>query len=264
MRVSVITINYNNAEGLEQTIQSVVNQQFSDFEYIVIDGGSNDGSKQILQKYSDKITYWISEPDKGIYEAMKKGIVKSKGEYLHFLNSGDIYADNDVLFNVFQNKEYSDPLLRGIQICNDKNGVFRWYNHGDRDITLYDLYTDTMQHQATFIKRTLFDKYGLYDERYKIVSDWKFFLQAILGDETSFYLGIDIVIFDMTGMSNNPELHDLMYKERYAVFDEVIPKTIRPDYDRIIALEKENQHLRRYKKYIKLGKFIHRLKGRPD
>ncbi|GAB6122871.1 glycosyltransferase family 2 protein [Dysgonomonas termitidis] len=259
MRVSVITINYNNGTGLEKTIRSVIKQSYIDYEYIVIDGGSTDSSKQILEIYSDKITCWVSEPDKGIYEAMNKGIIRAKGEFCHFLNSGDIYADDEVLRKIFENKEYSVPLLRGVQICAADTGIFRWRNHGNRDVTLFDLYVDTMQHQATFIRRSLFDKYGLYDIKYKIVSDWKFFMQTMLGDEKSVFLDMDIVIFDMTGISNDPKYYGLMCEERNKVIDELIPKTIRATFDHVIELEKEK---RKYRRYIRLGKFINKLKGK--
>lgn len=259
MRVSIITINYNNALGLEKTIKSVIEQTYTDFEFIILDGGSTDNSAQIIESYLDKITYAVSEPDKGIYDAMNKGILRARGEFCHFLNSGDIYADKDVLFNVFSEKVYSEPLLRGIQICNADTGIFRWYNHGNRDVTLFDLYVDTMQHQATFIKRCLFEKYGLYDDRYKIASDWKFFIQTMIGGETSFYLNMDVVIFDMTGISNNPEFRDLMFKERSQIIEETIPKTITSDYDRLIAMQKE---ARKYRRYIRIGKFFNKLKSR--
>ncbi|GAB6009246.1 glycosyltransferase family 2 protein [Dysgonomonas reticulitermitis] len=239
MKVSVITINYNNAAGLEKTIKSVLSQSYQDFEYIVIDGGSADRSREILESYSEEIDYWISEPDNGIYNAMNKGIRQATGQYLHFLNSGDTYASDNVLENVFRNKEYKDPILRGIQICDCGTHQFRWYNHGLEDITLYHLYVDTLQHQATFINATLFKKYGLYDEKYRIGSDWKFFIQAILGGESSFYLNIDIVIFDMTGISNNPKYKKLMYEERALIMDELIPKTIQRNYDRLISLDKQ-------------------------
>ena len=93
-KVSVITISYNNAEGLRRTIESVVAQNYSDYEYIIIDGGSTDNSLQIIESYASHISYWVSEPDKGVYNAMNKGIAQAKGEYLHFLNSGDCYDEN--------------------------------------------------------------------------------------------------------------------------------------------------------------------------
>ena len=97
MKYSIITVNYNNKEGLRKTIESVISQTFRDFEYIVIDGGSSDGSAELLKEYSDKITYWVSEPDKGIYNGMNKGIAKATGDYLNFMNSGDCFYDQQVL-----------------------------------------------------------------------------------------------------------------------------------------------------------------------
>ena len=101
MKYSIITINYNNRDGLENTIKSVINQTCQDFEYIVIDGGSTDGSVDVINKYADKIDYWISEPDKGIYNAMNKGILRAHGEYLNFMNSGDYFYDNEVLEKMY-------------------------------------------------------------------------------------------------------------------------------------------------------------------
>ena len=111
MKYSIITINYNNKDGLEKTILSVINQTCQDFEYIIIDGGSTDGSVDVIKKYADRIDYWVSEPDKGIYNAMNKGIIKAKGEYLNFMNSGDCFYDNEVLSNVYQNGMCSEMIV---------------------------------------------------------------------------------------------------------------------------------------------------------
>lgn len=239
MRVSVITINFNNAVGLDKTIKSVLSQTYLDYEFIVIDGGSTDGSKDIIDTFSDQIAYWVSEPDKGIYNAMNKGIRQATGDYLHFLNSGDIYASDDVLENVFKNKDYSAKILRGIQICDCGTHQFRWYNHGTGDITLYHLYVDSLRHQATFIARSLFSKYGLYDEDYKIASDWKFFLQAMMGGESTLFIDIDVVLFDMTGISNDPKWENILLAEKNKMQEEIIPQTIRSDYDRLIEQDKQ-------------------------
>ncbi|MBK5721752.1 glycosyltransferase [Dysgonomonas sp. Marseille-P4677] len=257
MKLSIITINFNNASGLQKTINSVLSQTYKNYEYIVIDGGSTDGSKELIESYSDKIDYWVSEPDKGIYNAMNKGIRQAKGEYLHFLNSGDIYANNYVLQEVFEQKTYESPILRGIQICDNKGCQTKWINRGNRDITLYDLYIDTLQHQATFIHQDLFKKYGLYDEKYKIVSDWIFFLKAMLGGESSTYLNFDIVIFDMTGISNNAEFRKTMFNERKQIISELIPRTVQTDYERLTLLQK---HTDKYGQYFYMIDFINNNK----
>lgn len=237
-KVSIITISYNNAKGLLRTIESVVNQTYTDYEYIIIDGGSSDSSKQIIESFSDRITYWVSEPDKGVYNAMNKGIAVAKGEYLHFLNSGDSYATSDVLERTFT-KEYSEPLLRGIQICDYGTHQVRWANLGDREVTLYDMFVNTLLHQATFIRHDMFDKYGKYDETLKIVSDWKFFFQAILGGERTAFLNFDIVLFEMEGISTNKSHGERHLEERRRVIKELMPRNMLSDYERLRFLESD-------------------------
>ncbi len=110
VKLSIITVNLNNSAGLRKTIESIVKQTFKDFEYIIIDGGSTDGSAEVIKEFADKITYWVSEPDKGIYNAMNKGILHAKGEYLLFLNSGDWLADDDLLSKVFCEPRTADII----------------------------------------------------------------------------------------------------------------------------------------------------------
>lgn len=235
-KVSVITISYNNAEGLRKTIDSVISQDFDDYEYIVIDGGSSDGSKDVLESYGNKIDYWVSEPDKGIYHAMNKGIIRAKGEYLHFLNSSDVYASGNVLSKLFR-ADYTEPLIRTVQICD--YGTYRktWSNLGNKEVTLYDLYTSTLLHQATFIHRSLFDKYGLYDENLKIVSDWKFFLKVILGGEKTVFVDLESIVFEMNGISTTQSYGEIHLKERAQVLKELMPPNTIPDYERLKKLE---------------------------
>lgn len=235
-KVSIITISYNNAKGLLRTIESVISQTYTDYEYIIIDGGSSDNSKQIIESFSDKITYWVSEADKGVYHAMNKGIAVARGEYLHFLNSGDSYATLDVLEKVFT-KEYSEPLLRGVQICDYGTHRVRWENLGNREVTLYDMFVNTMLHQATFIRRDMFERYGNYDEALKIVSDWKFFFQAILGGEKTAFLNLDVVLFEMEGISTNKSHGERHLEERRKVIRELMPHNLLTDYERLRSLE---------------------------
>ena len=112
MKLSIITVNLNNLEGLKKTYESVVCQTFTDYEWIVIDGGSTDGSREFIEQHQDKFAYWCSEPDKGIYNAMNKGIMRAKGEYLNFMNSGDCFACKETLAGVF-NKPRKEDILYG-------------------------------------------------------------------------------------------------------------------------------------------------------
>lgn len=232
-KISIITVNYNNADGLEKTIKSVVEQSYSLFEYIIIDGNSTDSSVDVIKKYADNITHWVSEKDKGIFDAMNKGIKKATGDYCHFLNSGDLFVQSDVLNRIFGNKEYTAPFINGNQL-NDFGAHRQKVPCLNRTLTLYDFYWGTIKHQATFIRRDLFETYGLYDDNLRIISDWKFFLQTIgLHNEQPVFVDVDIVVFEWNGMSTNPQLTERHHKERQAVLDEFIPKPIQADYERL-------------------------------
>ncbi|MDI6034171.1 glycosyltransferase family 2 protein [Flavobacterium sp. LB2P84] len=182
-KLSIITINYNNLEGLKRTLESVVNQTLQEFEYIVIDGGSTDGSLAYIESQNANIDYWISEPDTGIYNAMNKGIVKANGEYLLFLNSGDHFYNNEVL------EESSLYFNSHDLICFDvhmiKNGNSRTVKHPDK-LRFSDFYLNGLNHQSVLIRKELFETVGLYDENLKIVSDWKFFILALFVHNCSY------------------------------------------------------------------------------
>lgn len=212
MKLSVITINYNNVKGLKKTIDSVINQTYKDFEYIVIDGASNDGSIDIIKEYKSKIDYWVSEKDKGIYNAMNKGILAAKGNYLLFLNSGDCLVSNKILATAASYLgQYS--ILYG-------DGVIT--GEGDKEIlikipdqlTLKHFTRASLFHPSTFIKRELFDTYGLYNEKNKIVSDWEFFLKTIVVNNVS-AKKIDLVVSKAEdgGMSRDVKNTDLLWAE---------------------------------------------------
>lgn len=235
MKLSIITINLNNASGLRKTIESVVNQTFTDFEYIIIDGGSTDGSVDLIREYQHRINYWVSEPDKGIYNAMNKGIVKAKGEYLQFLNSGDRLYCQSGLWDVLSNKFSVEIVTANMQkIFPDKStqvdkGQAYQRKQENKRLTLYDLFNGTINHSCSFIKRELFQKYGLYDESLKIVSDWKFFLLTVgLNNVKVEHIDIIVSEFDMTGISNQNE--KLLLYEREKVINQLLPDSIRVDY----------------------------------
>jgi glycosyltransferase involved in cell wall biosynthesis len=227
-RLSIITINYNNAAGLQKTIESVASQTSADFEYIVIDGGSTDGSTEVIRRYEDKITYWISEPDRGIYHAMNKGILLAKGEYCHFLNSGDYLVGKDVTERMLHQMP-DCSILYGNKIREINGKLVTQKSYAGRPITLLDMYRSTIFHASAYIKRSLFDQYGLYDESLKMVSDWKFYLITVgLHNEKVVYRDIDVVWFDTQGISSIDRALD--QKERTQVLQQVLPKSILLDY----------------------------------
>ncbi len=211
-KLSIITVNLNNAEGLKKTIESVVNQTFTDYEYIIIDGGSTDGSVDIIKQYADKITYWVSEPDKGIYNGMNKGILKAKGEYCLFLNSGDYLFNEKILSDVFYNLPEYDIVYGNGYSCS-KNDVIIKYEIPEK-LKLSYFYSDSIFHASTFIKKELFEKFGLYNEENKIVSDWEFFIKTIFVNNVhAKKIPYEISVIEEGGISRSVENKPLLQKE---------------------------------------------------
>ena len=230
MKLSIITVNLNNKNGLQKTIDSVVTQTFKDFEWIVIDGDSTDGSKELIEKFSDYISYWVSEPDKGIYNAMNKGIMAAKGEFLLFLNSGDELYDNNTLSHVFKLNINSD-IISGQVERSDTHQLLRHYNPN----ICSQIYDDTLNHQGTFIKRILCEKYK-YDENLRIVSDWKFWVEAIIINKASVTVIDNIItIQDMEGLSNRNK--SLLREERNRIKCVYFPSYVQNEIDTLKKLK---------------------------
>jgi glycosyltransferase involved in cell wall biosynthesis len=210
--LTIITINYNDSAGLQKTIDSVKNQNYKPIEFIIIDGGSNDGSKEVIERNASIITYWVSEKDNGIYNAMNKGIQKATGAYLFFLNSGDYLYSPDSLKLLLAGNNNED-IIYGDIFMQEKNGV--WLKEHSPILTFEYFLKDNLGHQSTVIKRALFEKVGLYNEEYKIVADWDFFIRAIcLYSAFCKYVNIPISFFYRDGISSDPANNDLANKEK--------------------------------------------------
>ena len=263
MKLSIITINYNNAEGLRKTLASVAAQTFRDFEHIIVDGGSMDGSVEVIREYEQSLASrlsplasnlkWLSEPDSGIYNAMNKGIKMTKGEYLLFLNSGDYLVDADTLKNVFADADDVD-IIYGDRINVWKDGLERNRDSFPDHITGYFLYRGMISHQASFIKSDLFVKYGLYREDLKYGADWEFFLRTFLLYNCPYqHIYQNVVYFDCVGISSVAENNKEMWDERKRVFAETLP-AFAEDY---MLMEHYQEMLRGYdKRANQLGKII--------
>lgn len=232
MKYSVITINFNNCEGLRKTIMSVVAQTYKDYEYIVIDGGSTDGSVDVIKEYSDSIMYWVSEPDSGIYNAMNKGVAQAHGDYCIFMNSGDFFYNAKVLES-FSNYNMQEDLVIG-NLVSVRDGCVL-FAPPQRDISMYYLYSGTIPHQSSFIKTELLRLYP-YDESLRIVSDWKFFVQIVVLHNCSVrYIDAVVAKFDTDGIStSNP---DKMWREKERVLKSMFPERIQLDYKIMKASE---------------------------
>ncbi|WP_316846608.1 glycosyltransferase family 2 protein [Pedobacter psychrodurus] len=253
MKVSIITINYNNINGLEKTIESVINQTHNDIEYLIIDGGSNDGSVEIIKQYAEKINYYVSEKDGGIYNAMNKGINKATGDYFLFINSGDSLIDSNILTEIMSENRVED-LIYGNLLLFDAEKQWTW-NLPDK-LTFRDFYNSTIPHPGTFIKRELFNKVGLYDETLKIVSDWKFFLLALTKYSAS-YVHINKIItkYSYDGISSREENFRKIDAERY----EVLRREFNFMLDDYLELEKLSSEMKKIKNFLKIRKFFKSL-----
>ena len=317
MKLSIITINYNNAEGLRKTLASVASQTYADIEHVIVDGGSTDGSVEIIREYADNEAIrlqgytairqekngkaddalpnrpiassphrheirWISEPDKGIYNAMNKGIRMATGEYIEVLNSGDILAVDDVTERMMaalaqQVRGYRLEVIgNGNSIAENtalspnslitsspiENGPAIFYGNmikvnaqgqvvgksGYTEYSLRQFYSSTLNHDCAYIRRDLFEEYGLYDENLKIVSDWKWYLQAIgLGRVKPEYVDIDVTIFDDGGISETNLA--LRNAERRQVLEELLPPAVLWDYDTHAFEMEQMKRLRRWHLY---------------
>lgn len=201
--LSIITINYNNLPGLQKTMQSVFEQTFTDYEYIIIDGGSTDGSKEYIHQYANKLAYWVSEKDKGIYDAINKGILKANGEYCMFLNSGDFLLRTNVLESAFKIVENNDSDIYYADVCLEEVNGETWVQHHAPVLDLKFLQKRTLNHQASLIRSSLFNELGLYNLDHGLAADYAFYLKAFLSKKKFLYISDVWVQYKRDGISSN-------------------------------------------------------------
>lgn len=235
MKYSIITVNFNNKEGLRKTIESVIRQTFHDFEFIVIDGGSTDGSTDVLKEYDAHINYWVSEPDGGIYQGMNKGIKKATGEYLNFMNSGDCFYNEKVLQHVF-NKHLTCDIIVGKDYHYNPQTQQGFSTILPPRISMLTFYIQTLPHQSSFFKRELFTN-TLYDETLKIVADIKFYIQKICVEDCSMEL-IDEIICKREPDGISKSCNERRIAEHQAVLAGYLPKGSIKDYQTLALLDK--------------------------
>lgn len=283
MKLTIVTINYNNAPGLKKTLESVLCQTSTDFEYIIVDGASSDLSLQMISdkqllingisEFNGIPVTCISELDSGIYNAMNKGIRIAKGDYIQFLNSGDVLVGTDVieqmlarLDNTFLNEvnKCQNPRLEAIPILYGNmlkaipEGLLRDKGFAGKPPDIYDFYKGTLNHSPTFIKRTLFDDYGMYDESLRIVSDWKWYFQVIaLNNVMPIYVDIDVTIFDMTGISTINS--GLDKEERKLTLEVLLPRSVLVFFDENDDIIEQFLRVSKIKAVYKILIFIERI-----
>lgn len=286
MKLSIITINYNNAEGLCKTLASVASQTYRNIEHIIVDGDSTDSSIDVIKEYENTIKQsvsidqstiqvtWISEKDNGIYNAMNKGIEIALGrrvvnalnrseqredknkelcDYIWILNSGDCIANPDVIARMMGILEKNSCLLLLGNIVKvslaGKKVSEKKISHANLpkplDVSMLTFYKSTVPQDAAFVRRDLFEKYGLFDEAMKICADWKIYMNMIaFGDVVPMYVDLDVVLFDMTGVSNAN--NELRLSERRAYLEHVLPTSVLKDYDNFCFPILQYQRLKKY------------------
>lgn len=213
-KVSIITVCRNEVNSIEQTIKSVLEQDYSSIEYIVLDGLSTDGTINIINKYNNQIEIFVSEKDKGIYDAMNKAIDLSKGEILFFLNANDTFFNTHIVSSAISKMNstgsdlaYGDIMTTG----NHKNsGQIIKFNK----VNKWFLLQDTICHQAIFTKKELYIKYGKFDLHYRIAADYEWLLRVLIKNKAqTSYLNMIISNYSLDGVSNNPNIRNNILKE---------------------------------------------------
>ena len=254
-KISIVTINYNDKDGLDKTIQSVVNQTYQDFEFIIIDGGSADGSRNVIEKYKDRISYWVSEPDKGIFSAMNKGIKVAKGEFLIFMNSGDTFFDELVLEKIETELSDDYDIFYGDYYRVSNNSLKK--RTFPKKLSFSFFYSRSLSHQSTFIRRKLFFDIFLYNEEYKIASDWEFFIYAICQKNVPYkYINLPISKFDFTGISSIAKYKNLAKEERIQSINKYFP-LFADDYIMVSELNsKRLKQIFHIQSYTKAWRFL--------
>lgn len=241
-KVSIITVNFNNVVGLQKTIKSVVTQTYDAIEYLIIDGGSNDGSLEIIEQYTNHISHWVSEKDNGVYHAMNKGIRVATGDYLLFLNSGDYFYNEHVLSDVSHYLSTKADIVYGDVNVINTSDEGKIVSYSDR-LRFSVFWYGAICHQVIFYHKRVFEKAGLYQEQYKITSDWMHYISAIIKHDCT-YLHIPVVItnYHLDGMSEDRKNLEVVLKERASYMNKEFPLFV-DDYSELNELNKDKRVL---------------------
>lgn len=200
-KISTIIVVFNDAETIGDSIESVLTQDYNNKELIVIDGGSTDGTLQILEGIKNQNFFWISEPDKGIYDAMNKGIKKASGEWIYFLGADDSFHNKSVLRNIFKDSDFSKiDFLYGNVKRSDSNRLY------DREFDFEKLLKKNISHQAIFYSREIFEKIGNYDLRFKTHADWDLNLRCFQKGIPVKYIDVIVADFKAGGASSDYDI----------------------------------------------------------
>lgn len=256
-KITIITINRNDLDGLKKTISSV-REQTCKLDHIVIDGDSTDGSKAYLESISDTLSYWISEPDCGVYDAMNKGIAAATGDYLLFLNAGDHFYKTKALQMAILHLGQEDLVYFDMEVVEKDNRFIKKYPD---QLSFSFFVRDTLPHPATFVRRSAFAKANQYNIHYNIVSDWKFFMDALCKRNLTYkYVSEVLSTFYIGGLSSRPENYAAKSRERSEILNNEYHLFLK-DTEDIVIYKEQVDTLKRSRiigTLIKLG-FLNRI-----
>ena len=221
--ITVVTVVYNGAEGIERTIQSFLQQDRSDCEYVIIDGGSKDGTQEILRKHAASIDVCVSEPDQGIYDAMNKGLRRARGEWVYYLNCGDSLASPDVLREVSSTlRQTKRSIVAGSVLVNlPGEPEARFPLPITQGSSARQLFHAHLCHQALFVRRSAYRQQGGFDRSYRLFADFDVCVKIILATGGFERMDLDIAYFDLSGTTSNPRNSLPLYRESERIFSSV-------------------------------------------
>jgi glycosyltransferase involved in cell wall biosynthesis len=200
--VTIITVVYNRKTYLEQAILSVLNQNYKNIEYLIIDGGSTDGTLEIIKKYEERLDYWVSEPDNGIYHAMNKGILMANGEIIGILNSDDFYFQDTLMTIVEKNRQKGIGIYHGNQLNFVEYKDYCHFQYNKPNIN--DMFVKpSIFHPTCFVHKDVYKIIGLYDEKYQIIADYDFLLRALENSIPFIYIDSTLTAFRSGGKSGS-------------------------------------------------------------
>ncbi len=260
MKITIITVVYNCVDTIEQTIRSVLGQTYQEIEYIIIDGGSSDGTLSVIKKYENQISKWVSESDNGIYHAMNKGVLRSSGDYIQFLNADDFFVDKYVIEKVVNKlKKFSpDVLSFPVWVVDEKLCMQKIMSN---KIGIDEIKRGhNLPHQGIFMKADILKEYKL-NEKYKIASDFELILRCAINGKKIYVMDEPIVYFGGGGISGNYPQES--YEEYYQILCEWTPESrLTPGFKKKMQLYLLIKHkLRNFLETIKCMKAIRRIQG---
>ncbi|MBX3042559.1 MAG: glycosyltransferase [Candidatus Kapabacteria bacterium] len=213
MKLSVVTICFNEVSTIQKTIESVIKQNYTDFEYIIIDGGSTDGTMNIVNQYKNVVSRIISEKDEGIFFAMNKSLDLAIGEFIYFLNAGDFLVNNYIFSEIFEIVK-SEDLIYGDVIFVYESGL-KFRRRSPKTLKPEYFFIDSINHQTTFIKLDLIKKAGGFDTSFKIAGDYDLILKLVYQEKCKTkYIEMPVSYFNLSGISSNSGFNELQNEER--------------------------------------------------